>query len=118
MITDTHPIVITEHPIPKQHRCRYTTGSRAGHHDQLLWVETDIEAMLDFLETAITWHELDYSRDDRIPPEEWLDFAATHQWSDPDRVMRIFSLATDIARCADPGGGLKALAALVAPAGG
>ena len=32
-----------------------------------------------------------------MPPGQWLEFAACHEWRDPDRAARIFSVATDIA---------------------
>jgi len=31
------------------------------HHDRLLAVDTDADALLELLEIAVTWHELDYS---------------------------------------------------------
>ncbi len=69
----------------------------AEHHDRLLAVETDDDALLELLELAVTWGELDYSREPLVPPQQWLDFALRHHWCDPDRMMRVFSLATDIA---------------------
>ncbi|GEL22424.1 hypothetical protein PSU4_13780 [Pseudonocardia sulfidoxydans NBRC 16205] len=66
------------------------------HHELLLAVDTDAEAMLGLLELAVTWHELDYTDEAVIGPAEWLDFAATHQWVFPDRAERAFSLAVDI----------------------
>jgi hypothetical protein len=67
-----------------------------AHHDRLLAVDTDAEALLDLLEIAVTWHELDYSEADLAAPEHWLTFAEQHAWADPDRAARIFSLAVDI----------------------
>jgi hypothetical protein len=32
-----------------------------------------------------------------VPPEAWIDFAAGHRWHDPERVLRLFSLASDVA---------------------
>jgi hypothetical protein len=66
------------------------------HHDLLLAVDTDPEALLALLELAVTWHELDYSDRPVIGPAEWLDFAASHEWVFPDRAERAFSLAVDI----------------------
>lgn len=77
-------------------RCHSDTARRA-HHDELLRVETDHDAMLDLLELAVTWSELQYPPD-VIPPEQWLDFALRHQWRNPQRMLRVFSLAIDIAR--------------------
>lgn len=69
----------------------------AEHHDRLLAVETDGDELLELFELAVTWGELDYSREALVPPQHWLDFALRHRWRDPDRMLRIFSLATDIA---------------------
>jgi hypothetical protein len=68
-----------------------------GHHDRLLTVDTDIDALLELLEIAVTWHELDYSDADLLGPSEWLTFADTHSWRFPDRAARALSLAFDIA---------------------
>lgn len=75
--------------------------ARRAHHDELLRVETDHDAMLEFLELAVTWSELQYPAE-IIPPEQWLDFAVGHRWRDPELVLRVFSLATDIARLSRP----------------
>ena len=68
------------------------------HHDRLLTVEFDIDELLELVELAVTWGELDYSGAGVVPPDQWLDFAACHEWRDADRAARIFSVATDIAR--------------------
>lgn len=67
------------------------------HHDRLLTVEFDIDELLELIELAVTWGELDYSGAAVVPPDQWLDFAACHEWHNPDRAARIFSVATDIA---------------------
>lgn len=79
-------------------RCRVAPRWRA-HHDRLLRVESDPDAMLDLFETAVTWTELQHPPE-VIPPERWMDFAARHGWRDPGHVERVFSLASDIARVA------------------
>ncbi|MHA6796229.1 hypothetical protein ACVGVM_22355 [Pseudonocardia bannensis] len=66
------------------------------HHDRLLSVDTDIDAMLALVELAVTWHELDYSESPVVGPAEWLRFADNHDWTYPDRAERVFSLAVDI----------------------
>lgn len=96
--------------------CRLTPSLRR-HHDRLLAVETDADELLDLLELAVTWGELDYSRATVLPPEQWPDFAARHPWQDRDRVERIFSLAVDVALCSlDRGShlGRRAAAQLIA----
>jgi hypothetical protein len=70
---------------------------RSAHHDQLLAVESDPDAVLDLFELAVTWAELDYGDADVVPPQAWTDFAADHCWCRPERVARLFALATDVA---------------------
>jgi hypothetical protein len=73
------------------------------HHDVLLHVEADVATTLDLLELATTWEELDYSDEDVIPPCDWMDFAAAHNWRNPELAARLFSLAIDVAsRRAEP----------------
>jgi hypothetical protein len=71
------------------------------HHDRLLMVESNVGELLELVELALTWGELDYSGAAVVPPWKWLEFAACHEWGDPDRAARIFSVATDIALRAD-----------------
>jgi hypothetical protein len=66
------------------------------HHDRLLAVDTDADALLELLEIAVTWHELDYSDAEVAGPGDWLRFAGEHSWSRPERAERVFSLAVDI----------------------
>lgn len=66
------------------------------HHQALLAVDTDAEALLGLLELAVTWLELDYSDEPVIGPAEWLGFLDAHEWAFPDRAERAFSLAVDI----------------------
>lgn len=77
-------------------RCGFG-GRLAAHHDRLLEAGTDQAALLDLIELAVTWHELDYSTADVVPPALWLEFCAQHAWPDPDAAMRAFALATDVA---------------------
>ncbi|NMH97176.1 hypothetical protein [Pseudonocardia acidicola] len=76
--------------------CRPAPALRA-HHDQLLRVERDTDAMLDLFELAVTWAELEYPAETTIAPSDWVGFAELHRWQNPQRVLRIFSLATDVA---------------------
>lgn len=76
--------------------CRFArTAPR--HHDLLLKVEADVAVALELLELATTWEELDYSGEAVIPPCDWLDFAADHNWHDPELAARLFMVATDVA---------------------
>ncbi len=77
-------------------RCRPELRTLA-HHDHLLRVEDDPDEVVELLELAVTWSELDYSEVEVVAPETWIDFAAGHRWRNPDRVLRLFSLASDIA---------------------
>ena len=70
---------------------------RGAHHDRLLAVESDPDAVLDLFEIAVTWGELDYTGADVLPPEAWIDFASDHVWRCPARVLRLFALASDVA---------------------
>ncbi len=63
----------------------------------LVSVEVDVAVVVDLMELATTWGELDYSDEAVIPPGDWLDFAAAHTWRNPDLVYRLFSVATDVA---------------------
>lgn len=78
-------------------KCGCADPTLASHHDRLLAVETDVDELLGLFELAVTWGELDYSDELLVPPRQWLEFARQHRWRDPDRMLRVFSLATDIA---------------------
>jgi hypothetical protein len=60
-------------------------------------VETDPDAVVELFETAVTWAELEYPEEATIPPARWVEFAEEHRWQDPDRALRIFLLAADVA---------------------
>ncbi|HEY2207578.1 MAG TPA: hypothetical protein VGH99_24260 [Pseudonocardia sp.] len=59
-------------------------------------MDIEPEALVELLEIAVTWHELDYSEADVVGPRAWLDFAGRHRWSRPEVAERAFSLAVDI----------------------
>ena len=71
--------------------------ARRAHHDRLLTVEHDADEVLELMELAVTWGELEYGGHPLIGPEQWMAFAAAHVWVDPARAERIFSLAADVA---------------------
>ena len=77
-------------------RCGYA-GRAQAHHDRLLAMAHDTSAVLDLMELAVTWGELDYSGADVIPPDLWFQFCERHTWQDPEQAMRIFALANDVA---------------------
>jgi hypothetical protein len=76
--------------------CRFASLA-PRHHDLLLNVDADVATTIELLELATTWEELDYSGEAVIPPCDWLDFAAAHNWRDPELATRLFSLAIDVA---------------------
>ena len=84
--------------------CRPDPRTR-DHHDRLLRVEDDPDELVELLELAVTWGELDYSESDVLPPETWTEFADGHRWRHAERVQRLFSLAADIALRGAPGAG-------------
>lgn len=77
--------------------CGCDDNGRSDHHDRLLRVESDLGELVELLEMAVTWGELDWSRSEVVPPHRWVDFALCHSWKDPATMERIFSLATDVA---------------------
>ena len=84
-------------------QCRETCAFEAAtqwHHRRLMTIESDQDVLLELIELAVTWPELEYSETPTIAPEQWIPFFESHGWADPDRVERIFSVATDIATTA------------------
>ena len=77
--------------------CRFASAAPV-HHDQLVRAATDVAIAVELIELAVSWHELDYSREAVIPPADWLEFAAEHRWQDDDVAVRLFSAALDIAQ--------------------
>jgi hypothetical protein len=77
-------------------RCGFRSTTRV-HHDRLLSIEHNPDEVLELMELAVTWGELDYSGQRLVPPQRWLEFADAHDWHDHDRASRVFSLAYDIA---------------------
>jgi hypothetical protein len=101
------PVVSVVDPGPASARRVRTCRGRCGfggltewHHHRLLTVLSDPDVLLDLFELAVTWAELDYSSRTVIPPHQWMSFHDSHQWSDPRRAERIFSIATDVATTA------------------
>jgi hypothetical protein len=90
--------------------CGYAGPTRA-HHDRLLAIAHDTSAVLDLMELAVTWGELDYSGTDVIPPDLWFQFCERHAWQDPELAMRTFALAGDVAMHSRSRGAHRAAAA-------
>jgi hypothetical protein len=70
--------------------------SVAAHHDRLLQVDVDVDALLELLEMAVTWHELDYGQCAVLGPVAWSTFAEDHEWTRRERAEQAFALALDI----------------------
>ena len=68
--------------------CRFEQSAPA-HHRRLLALETQpMTSLVELIEMAATWGELEYGETEPvIPPGEWIDFAAEHAWVDADRVF-------------------------------
>jgi hypothetical protein len=79
--------------------CRGTcpVGADRDHHDRLLSVDTDMDVVLELMDLAVTWHELEHPRDLLVGPEQWETFAQRHLWAHPERAEQAFMLAVDIA---------------------
>lgn len=92
------PVSLPErHAVVRATECRCADRRWRAHHDRLLRVETDQAELVELLELAVTWGELDYSGVAVVPPERWSDFALAHDWQNPERVERLFDLSADIA---------------------
>lgn len=85
--------------------------ARRTHHDLLLRVETDPDALVELFDLAVTWGELEYPADETIAPTRWPDFVRRHRWLDADRVERIFGLALDVALRSVPAPAVLGMAA-------
>lgn len=70
------------------------------HHDRMLELEHDpFDTLVELIEMATTWHELEYGIDEPvIGPDCWLDFAMAHTWSDQNRVIDLMISLASIAR--------------------
>jgi len=77
-------------------RCRFARETQT-HHDRLLSVLDDPDQLIELMELAVTWAELDYSEIPVIPPNRWMEFVDSHIWSDGAKAERVMSLAIDIA---------------------
>ena len=55
--------------------------------------------MVELIEMATTWHELEYGLDEPvIGPDCWLDFAMAHSWTDQNRIIDLMLALGSIAR--------------------
>ena len=75
-------------------------GRAPEHHDRLLGLERrPFDALVELVEMATTWHELEYGlAEPVIGPDQWLDFAMAHSWEDPERVLDLMMSLSSIAR--------------------
>lgn len=92
--------VVTTISSRRQLRCLDSCANYAfakAHHDRLLDVEQDVDALIGLFDLAVTWGELDYSKQHLVEPRSWSDFVSTHRWQDAERAEQIFQLAIDVA---------------------
>jgi hypothetical protein len=89
-------VVTTRQPQQLSCSCAFYRPARV-HHDRLLTVENDLDALIDLFDLAVTWGELDYSGQRLVEPVAWSEFASSHRWQNVNRVQQIFQLATDVA---------------------
>jgi len=76
--------------------CRFQARAPA-HHDRLLEIERyPFDGLVELIEIAATWHELEYSEGESlVEPRLWPEFAELHGWERPNRVMDLMlSLAS------------------------
>ncbi len=71
--------------------CRFERTAPAHHH-RLISLETaPMSSLVELIEIAATWGEIEYGETDPvIPPSEWIAFAETHAWDDSSRVLDAF----------------------------
>ncbi len=95
-MTPTQATVHVLNPALCSRSCQFR-GRTKAHHDRLLRVDRDSGEVLNLIELAVTWGELEYADRGVIPPSRWLEFAQAHRWQDADQAERILALATDVA---------------------
>lgn len=71
-----------------------------AHHDRLLALEADaFEPIVELIEMATTWHELEYGLDEPvIGPDCWVEFADQHSWADRSRIIELMLALSSIAK--------------------
>lgn len=74
--------------------------SAPQHHDRLTALERDpLGALVELIEMATTWHELEYGLlEPVIGPDRWVDFAREHEWANKARVVDLMISLMSIAR--------------------
>jgi hypothetical protein len=78
--------------------CRFEQSAPA-HHRRLIAIEREpMSSLVELIEMAATWHEIEYAETDPvIPPAEWIEFAETHHWRDRERVLDAFVALASLA---------------------
>ena len=92
--------------------CEYRQAA-PDHHDRLLRLESNaFDPMVELIEIAATWHELEYGECEPVlGPDRWIEFAATHSWRQPERIM---DLMLGLVSMAKPSGPQRSLASVTA----
>ena len=84
-----HPCMETFSVEPDRCGCRFEQHAPA-HHRRLVSLEREpMTALVELIEMAATWHEIEYGESEPvIPPDEWIAFAEDHAWVDGDSGLR------------------------------
>ena len=83
---------------------RLPVRARRPHHDRLLRVDADLDALLELLEMAVTWHELDYGHGRVLGPQDWSTLRRpVTSGRVRERAEQAFALALDIVGEGAPG---------------
>lgn len=83
--------------------CRFAQNAPAHHH-RLVSLETQpMTALVELIEMAATWGEIEYGETEPvIPPSEWIEFAEAHAWADGDRVFDALVALASLAPRTEP----------------
>jgi hypothetical protein len=79
--------------------CKYRALA-PEHHDRLLALEQDpLDSLVELIEIATTWHELEYGLCQPVlSPGAWFDFALSHSWKDPSRISDLMIALSSISQ--------------------
>jgi hypothetical protein len=94
-----HPFMETFSVEPDRCGCRFEQHAPA-HHRRLVALEQEpMTALVELIEMAATWHEIEYGESEPvIPPDEWIAFAEDHAWMDGARVFDALVALASVAR--------------------
>lgn len=92
-----------ENGVPERCGCRFERLAPEHHRRLAALEERPWEGLVELVEMAATWGELEYGeREPIIGPADWIDFAEQHSWRDSTRVgdvmIALASLALPVSR--------------------